>query len=142
MKYLLDTNILSELVRPRPDASVAAKVRACERDCVTASIVYLELWAGVEKLGDTARGKYLRGGYRNLFAPGGLEVLPFDREAARWLAHELARLLAQGRPPPTLDSQIAATAATRDLTLVTGNTRDFECFQGLRLENWFAPDKD
>lgn len=142
MKYLLDTNILSELVRPKPDVRVTAKVRAREHECVTASIVYLELWAGVEKLGDTDRGRYLRDGYRNMFAPVGLEVLPFDRGAAGWLARECARLAAIGRPPPLLDAQIAATAVTRKLILVTRNTRDFECFNGLHMENWFEAGND
>ncbi len=139
MKYLLDTNMLSELVRPRPDARVAERARACEHACVTASVVYFELWTGVEMLGDTARARYLREGYGNMFAPGGLEVLPFDREAAGWLAHERARLARDGQPRPVLDSQIAAIAVTRGLILVTRNIRDFECFQGLRLEDWFAP---
>ncbi|THF65091.1 type II toxin-antitoxin system VapC family toxin [Pseudothauera rhizosphaerae] len=137
MKYLLDANVLSELMRPRPNPSLVATVRRHERDSVTASIVYLELWSGVEMLGDTARARYLREGYRGLFAPGGLPVLPFDAEAAGWLARERARLLASGRTPPLLDAQIAAIAVTRDLVLVTRNTRDFEPFEGLRLENWF-----
>lgn len=137
MKYLLDANVLSELVRPRPDPAVAAAARLHEAACVTSSVVYLELWSGVELLGDTARGRYLRDGYTRMFGLGGLQALPFDTEAAHWLAGERARLAAIGRPPPLLDAQIAATAATRNLTLVTRNTRDFECFDGLSLENWF-----
>lgn len=138
MKYLLDANILSELLRPRPDPRVAALARAHEAVCVSSSVVYLELWSGVALLGDTARGCYLREGYQRMFGIGRLQVLPFDTDAARWLASERARLAAIGRPPPLLDGQIAATAVTRNLTLVTRNTRDFECFDGLRLENWFA----
>jgi predicted nucleic acid-binding protein len=142
VKYLLDANILSELVRPRPDPVVAALARTHEAVCVTSSVVYLELWSGVELVGDTARGRYLRDGYQRMFGIGRLQVLPFDTDAARWLARERARLAAIGRPPPLLDAQIAATAATRNLTLVTRNTRDFECFDGLRLENWFEAVKD
>ncbi|WP_068636305.1 PIN domain-containing protein [Thauera butanivorans] len=141
MKYLLDANVLSELVRPRPDAVLAAAARTHEAACATSSVVYLELWSGVALLGDTARGRYLRDGYGQMFKGGGLPVLPFDAEAAYWLACERARLAAIGRPPPLLDAQIAATAATRKLTLVTRNTRDFECFRGLQLENWFEAEK-
>ena len=137
MKYLLDANILSELLRLRPEPAVARLVTRHEAGCVTSSVVYLELWSGVELVGDTARGRYLRDGYQRMFGTGGLPVLPFDSDAARWLARERARLVAAGRPPPLLDAQIAATAVTRNLILVTRNTRDFECFEGLRLENWF-----
>lgn len=137
MKYLLDTNILSELVRPRPDAGVLARVRAVEAECVTSSTVYLELWTGVEMLGDTERARFLREGYRSMFAPGGLRVLPFDTEAADWLARESVRLRRSGLPRPMLDSQIAAVAASQGLTLVTRNRADFDVFEGLRLENWF-----
>lgn len=137
MKYLLDANVLSELMRPQPQALVLAAVREHLPHCVTSSIVYFELWSGVERLGETARRKYLREGYAQMFR-GGLEVLSFDTEAAHWLALERSRLERIGRPPPLLDGQIAATAVTRNLTLVTRNTRDFECFEGLLQENWFA----
>jgi tRNA(fMet)-specific endonuclease VapC len=136
MRYLLDSNILSELVRPRPQPVVMAAVREHWPVCVTSSIVYLELWSGVERLGKTMRRAYLRDGYEQMFR-GGLEVLPFDAEAAHWLAVERSRLEQVGRPPPLLDAQIAATAVTRNLTLITRNTRDFECFNGLSLEDWF-----
>lgn len=137
MKYLLDANVLSELVRPRPEPNLSEAVRVRVADCVTSSVVFLELWSGVALLGDTARGRVLQEGYRRMFGGGGLKILPFDADAAHWLAGERARLAAIGRPPPLLDGQIAATAATRNLTLVTRNTRDFDGFDGLRLENWF-----
>lgn len=63
-------------------------------------------------------------------------VLEYDREAADWHALERARLSASGRTPPFTDGQIAAIAHVNDLILVTGNSRDFEGFQGLRLEDW------
>lgn len=141
MKYLLDANVLSELVRPRPNADLAAAVRAHEAVCATSSVVCLELWSSVAMLGDTARRRNLQEGYAQMFRSGGLPVLPFDAEAAYWLACERARLAASGRPPPLLDAQIAATAATRKLILVTRNTRDFEGFEDLQLENWFEADQ-
>lgn len=142
MKYLLDTNILSELVRPRPDPRVMSRARALESVCVTSSTVYLELWTGVEVLPDTERARYLREGYRSMFAPGGLKVLSFDVTAAGWLARESARLRRSGLPRPMLDSQIAAVAVTRELILVTRNLADFACFEGLRLENWFDAESE
>ena len=80
--------------------------------------------------------------YRDIVIGSGMQILPYDEAAATWHARERARLLGLGRPQPYPDSQIAAIAATRNLTLVTRNTRDFECFDGLRLENWFEAGKD
>jgi predicted nucleic acid-binding protein len=68
----------------------------------------------------------------------GVRVLPYGERAARWHALERARLTAAGRPPPFLDSQIAAVAAVNDPTVVSGNAAHFEPFEGLRVENWLA----
>jgi tRNA(fMet)-specific endonuclease VapC len=54
------------------------------------------------------------------------------------MAGERARLLKRGMTPPYRDAQIAAVAATQDLTLVTRNTEDYKTFRGLRMENWFT----
>ena len=66
-----------------------------------------------------------------------LAVLPYDRRAALWHAQERARLVALGRTPAYVDGQIAAVAATNNLTLVTRNARHFTDFNNLRVENWF-----
>ena len=63
-------------------------------------------------------------------------VLDYDHEAADWHARQRARLVAAGQMPPFVDGQIAAIAHVNDLILVTSNDRDFEKFQGLRLERW------
>ncbi len=67
-----------------------------------------------------------------------LEILPYDREAARWHAEERARLTGRGRTPPFVDGQIAAIAVTNGLMLVTRNIGDFDDFRNLNVENWFA----
>lgn len=66
-----------------------------------------------------------------------IDTLPYDVAAATWHAEERARLSASGAPPPLVDSQIAAIAATNRLTLVTRNTKDFKRFRGLKVENWW-----
>ena len=66
-----------------------------------------------------------------------LAVLPYGQKAALWHADERARLEALGRRPAHLDGQIAAVAATNNLTVVTRNTRHFVDFADLRVENWF-----
>ena len=63
-------------------------------------------------------------------------VLDYDREAADWHAEERARLGADGRMPPFVDSQIAAIASVNDLTLITANMDDFRRFRGLKRQSW------
>ena len=62
--------------------------------------------------------------------------LDYDREAADWHARQRARLVAAGQTPTLVDGQIAAIACVNDLIIVTSNTRDFQDFQGLRVEHW------
>jgi tRNA(fMet)-specific endonuclease VapC len=69
----------------------------------------------------------------------GLRILPFDQAAADWFGKERARLKLQGKTSAYADCEIAAIAVSQNLTLVTRNTKDFENFQGLVLDNWFEP---
>ena len=63
-------------------------------------------------------------------------ILPYDDRAAAWHAHERARLEKAGKTPPFVDGQIAAIAASNELTLVTANTKHFALFKGLQLADW------
>ena len=63
-------------------------------------------------------------------------VLDYNREAADWHARQRARLVAAGQTPPFVDGQIAAIAGIHDLIVVTSNARDFQDFEGLRVEHW------
>lgn len=91
---------------------------------------------GVRSLPASRRRKDLEA-YRRHLLDAGLEILPFDRDAADWMAGERSRLLKRGSTPAYRDAQIAAVAATRELTLVTRNVGDFRGFGGIRIENWF-----
>jgi len=62
-------------------------------------------------------------------------ILPYD-EAAAWHSQERARLENLGRPAPYVDGQIAAIAHVNGLVLVTVNTKDFDQFRELKVENW------
>lgn len=95
-----------------------------------ASIVLDELRYGALRLPEGQRRTDLLGMLDELVIDG-LPVLPFDRNAA-----ERARLESLSQTPPFADGQIAAVAAVNDLTLVTHNLRDFEAFEGLRVEDW------
>ena len=136
IRYLLDTNVLSELVRPQPNAGVRERYRAHEHEGAIASGVWHELLYGVERLAPGRRRDELARYMAEVVRPS-LPVLPYDAAAAEWLASERARLDAIGQPRPAIDGQIAAVAATRGLVLVTRNTADFAGYARLHVEDWF-----
>ena len=138
LKYLLDTNVLSEPSRPHPDAGVRLRLRAHRHEVCAAAPILHEMEYGLARMPVGARKRQLTR-YLEQVLRHPLPILPYDLEAARWHAEERARLTARGRTPPYVDGQIAAIAATNDLTLVTRNTRDFGDYDNLRLEDWFGP---
>jgi tRNA(fMet)-specific endonuclease VapC len=130
LRYLLDTNIISELVR-RPAGQVARRIAEVGEDSICISIVVAaELRYGAEK----SESKQLS--ERIGLMLSALEILSLEGPADQHygdLRHQLAR---QGTPIGPNDLLIAAHALAADLTLVTANTREFERVQFLRIENW------
>ena len=137
LKYLLDTNVLSEPARPRPNAGVQSRLQAHRDEVCTAAPVLHEMHYGLARMPDGKRKQQLRRYVHEVLRPS-LEILPYDRKAALRHAEERARLTSQGRKPPFVDGQIAAIAMVNDLILITRNTGDFEDFADLRSENWFT----
>jgi len=137
IRYLLDSNIVSEPIRTRPDPVVQARYRAHAGEMAIATIVWHELLYGVERLVPGRKREFLSHYLLDVVRLS-MPILPFDTGAAEWLAHERARLSALGRPRPFPDGMIAAVAATRGLILVTRNTNDFSGIAGLHTENWFV----
>jgi len=135
-RYLLDTNILSEPVKPNPSTVVIEQLRRHQHESVTAAPVWFELVHGVEQLPVSHRRDRLAQYLREL-DNSDLQILAYDRAAARWHALEHARLRATGQTRPFVDGQIAAIAAVRGLVLVSRNVGDFQIFAGLTVENWF-----
>ena len=138
-RYLLDTNVVSEPIRPQPNRRVMERLVASDGQMAIASIVWHELMFGVERLGPSRKRTVLEHYLRDVVEPA-LEILDYDRAAAAWHAKERARLRGLGAAAPFADGQIAAIAATRGLVLVSRNKGDFERFEGLELENWFNVD--
>jgi len=124
MKYLLDTNVLSEAVKTAPDRHVMAMIEAHQGEIVTASPVYHELEYGCQRL-PTSRKRDIIELYIHNVVLQHMVILPYEEQAARWHAQERARLEAMGRTPAFVDGQIAAVAKINGLILVTRNTSDF-----------------
>ena len=136
ISYLLDSNILSEPARLKPNAQVL-KQFANHDDCyATAAIVWHELVYGCELLPASKRKEQLQA-YLEMLLMNGLIILPYDQLAADWYAKERARLQLQGKTCAYADGEIAAIAVSNKLTLVTRNIQDFQNFQNLNLQNWF-----
>ena len=135
MKYLLDTNVLSESVKTSPQKSVLKLTERHQHDIVTAAPVWHELCYGCQRLAVSRKREILVTFLHNVLKPN-MTILPYDERAAEWHAKERARLTALGQMPSFVDGQIAAVAKVNGLILVTRNTPDFEKFYGLKLENW------
>jgi tRNA(fMet)-specific endonuclease VapC len=135
LRYLLDTNIVSEPLRLQPDEDVLRHLQEHRNVCAIAALVWHELWFGCFQLPASARRAKIEHYLMHVIQPS-MTILPYDIQAAAWHAQERARLRAAGRIPPFVDGQIAAVAATQGLTLVTFNEGDYVHFAGLQLENW------
>ncbi len=128
MTWLIDTNIISELVATQPDDKVLQWITGVDSEEFYLSVITIgELKRGVEKLPDSRRRRrlnaWLQGDLMVRFAG---QILPIDQEVALTWGKLLARLEAVGRPMPAIDSLLAATAIAHGLTLVTRNISDFE----------------
>ena len=135
LKFLLDTNIISEPLRPVPAASVLTHLQAHQNEIAIAAVVWHELWFGCYRLPLSARRTAVENYLQQVVGPN-LPLLPYDEKAAEWHASERARLTAIGKPPPFADAQIAAIAVVNNLTFVTFNLKDYASFQGLQLVDW------
>lgn len=135
MKFLLDTNILSELVRPKPARNILRRFQEHQDSVAIASVVWHELLFGIGRLPDSRKKEQLEGFAWEVVYPS-IPILPYDSESARWHAQERARLTLDGLTPAFADGQIAAISVTNNLRLVTRNLSDFENFRGLVAESW------
>jgi tRNA(fMet)-specific endonuclease VapC len=135
MKYLLDTNVLSESVKTSPQKTVLISVERHQHEIVTAAPVWHELFFGCRRL-PVSRKREILENYLNNVIKTNMIILPYDERAAEWHAIERARLSLTGNTPTFVDGQIASIAKVNGLILVTRYTADFEKFSKLKLENW------
>lgn len=132
-RYLLDTNIVSDLVKNPHDGKAARHIATVgSHGMATSIIVASELRYGCARKGSP---KLLRQVEAVL---DGLDILPLDVPADAHYAGIRAELEAAGQPIGPNDLFIAAHAYTLGVTLVTANTSEFSRIRGLTVENWLA----
>lgn len=131
-RYMLDTNIISDLIR-KPQGKAASRIaRVGENNICTSVIVAAELRYGCAKSGS----KRLLKAVEDLL--GEITVLPFDVPADAEYGAIRSELEAAGTPIGSNDLLIAAHACAIGATIVTANANEFKRIRGLRVENWLA----
>ena len=135
MKYLLDTNVLSEAVKADPNRKVMAMLERHQDEIATAAPVWHELLFGCLRL-PVSRKREMIEAYLEDVVLRNMDILPYDERSAEWHAQQRAKLSMQGKVPSFVDGQIAAIAWVNDMILVTRNTHDFKSFEDIRILNW------
>jgi len=138
VKYLLDTNVVSELVKPAPDAGVVRFLANADDNAVALSVITLaELRYGIERLAPGAKRaqltKWLEDELPRRFDRRILRI--DDVTAAEW-GKTMARAERAGRPMSEMDAWLAALASVYHLVLVTRNVGDFSGFPGEIHNPW------
>lgn len=138
MNYLLDTCVISELVRPAPDARVLKWIDAAEETSLCLSVLtFGELEKGIARLPASARRRkierWVREDLRGRFAG---RILAVDTAVAERWGQISGTSEARGRPLPVIDALLAATALVHGLCVLTRNTADFEACNARCLNPW------
>ena len=135
-RYLLDTNIISNIVKPRPSDSLMAWMAAQrDVDLFIASLTVAEIRRGILEKPRGKKREALDAWFSGPEGPQALfagRILPFDDKAGLVWARLMAEGKAAGRPRSGLDMIIAAVAGSNDCVVVTDNERDFV---GLQIVN-------
>ena len=120
MRFLFDTNILSELARPRPHSSVLSFASSLSQ--ITLSVITVEeIFYGL-----AAKPNLRIQGWFEMFVETNCLVLPVTEAIAKQSGELRGKLQVQGKPRTQADMLIAATAKIHQLTLVTRNVKDFQ----------------
>ena len=123
---IVDTNVVSELMRPSPSPQVRDWVSAqAPGELCTTAITVAEIRYGLERLADGRRKQSLLSAATEVFAAFSDYIQPFDADAAIWYATIVARRDRLGLPIDGFDAQMAAICRIRDAALATRNAKDF-----------------
>ena len=137
--YLLDSNIVSEIIKPEPNLNVIKKIAEHNSDCAICSPVWQELLFGLYRMPESINKKYL-GKFIKEDVHENFKIKNFTEKAADIQAQLRIKLEQLGKPTQKEDSMIAAIALANHMVLVTRNTKHFTVIQQvskLEIENWF-----
>jgi predicted nucleic acid-binding protein len=133
MSFLLDTNAISEWVKPQPNRGLMGWMEAADEDRIFISVVSLaELHYGVERMATGKRRTRLAQWLQDEL-PLRFEsrILPVDADVAQAWGRTVSRSEAAGRPIGAIDAFLSATAEIHELTLVTRNVSDFSLLKAV-----------
>lgn len=141
VRLLLDTNVVSELTRPRPSAAVVAYLGGLDPRQTHLSLITVgEIERGIAGVDVPARAVKLRNWLDGQLLPGYAgRVLPLDESVVRRWGELMALPAVRARTGIAVDALVAATASTHRLTLVTRNARDFSVFPIQTFDPWTFP---
>ena len=136
--FLLDTNIISELIKKQPNSCLLERMDDVpDASLYTASVCAMELRFGALRV-PNSEALWAKIQKRILTR---IQILPFSYQEAMKAAELLAVLYASGRPVGIEDTMIASTALSNGLIVVTANTAHFSRIPGLQSENWLLPEQ-
>jgi predicted nucleic acid-binding protein len=138
VSFLLDTNVVSEWTKPRPNPGVVKWLAQVDEDEVFLSVVtFAELRHGIERLPASDRRRRLDEWLQNDLPLRFEErIVAVDGAIADEWGRVVARRESRGRPMSAMDALIAATAQVHGLTIVTGNMADFQASVKSVLNPW------
>jgi predicted nucleic acid-binding protein len=134
---ILDSNVLSELMRPKPEARVIAWLdRQPETSIWTTSVSVLEIRFGLQIMHTGRRRTIYTQGFEALLDGIDHRIAPFDTQAAEHASSLMASRRIQGRPRELRDTMIAGIVISRHATLATRNIRDFHDISATLVDPW------
>ena len=137
--YLLDTNIISEVTKQNPNENVLSFYINRKDLCAISAITWQEMIKSFHRMPEGKKKDSINN-FINRLEENTL-IIPYDKFASQICGELQAKMESKGIPIPFSDSQIAATALSNGMILVTHNTKDFKEIQEnsfLQMEDWFA----
>ena len=127
-RFLVDTNVISELAKSTPNQGVLTWLSQNSNDIALSTITVKELYFGALRMSEGRRKQRILACIDNILWLYERDILPFDHQSAQLCARLHVQAIESGRTPQIEDLQIASICNRFGLMLVTRNTKDFEYF--------------